>query len=102
MLVPSTFTGWYRKMMMNAEIASEMIKSRSQTESIGQARHEAVLAPVAGFGGMRLASSVILCPGSYFIRIVRSVVKVACPMVTVPGPLLPLRDSGYNTSTEDT
>ena len=31
MLVPSTFTGWYRKMMMKAEIASEMIRSRTQT-----------------------------------------------------------------------
>jgi len=30
MLVPSTFTGWYRKMMKNAETASEMITSRSQ------------------------------------------------------------------------
>ena len=31
MLVPSTFTGWYRKIMMKAEIASEMIRSRTQT-----------------------------------------------------------------------
>src|SRR5579864_6290809 len=31
MLVPSTFTGWYRKMMMKAEIASEMMRSRTQT-----------------------------------------------------------------------
>src|SRR5580700_6068604 len=31
MLVPSTFTGWYRKIMMNAEIAREMTRSRSQT-----------------------------------------------------------------------
>src|SRR5436309_2047173 len=30
MLVPSTFTGWYRKMMMKAEIASEINRSRSQ------------------------------------------------------------------------
>jgi len=33
MLVPSTFTGWYKKMMMKAEIASEMIRSRTQTPS---------------------------------------------------------------------
>src|ERR1700730_17129876 len=31
MLVPSTFTGWYRKMMMKAEIAREMTRSRTQT-----------------------------------------------------------------------
>ena len=31
MLVPSTFTGWYRKMMMKAEMAREMMRSRSQT-----------------------------------------------------------------------
>src|ERR1700739_2610615 len=31
MLVPSTFTGWYRKMMMNADMAREMIRSRSHT-----------------------------------------------------------------------
>jgi len=30
MLVPSTFTGWYRKMMKNAETASEMNTSRTQ------------------------------------------------------------------------
>src|SRR4029077_655332 len=30
-LVPSTFTGWYKKMMMNAEIAREMTRSRSHT-----------------------------------------------------------------------
>ena len=33
MLVPSTLTGWYRKMMMKQEMASEMIKSRNQTDS---------------------------------------------------------------------
>src|SRR5208283_2529067 len=33
MLVPSTLTGWYRKMMKNAETASEMSTSRSQPES---------------------------------------------------------------------
>src|SRR5437016_4429514 len=38
MLVPSTFTGWYRKMMMNAEIASEMMRSRSHTASTGVLR----------------------------------------------------------------
>src|SRR5450755_3213721 len=38
MLVPSTFTGWYRKIIMNAEIASEMKRSRSQTESTGKVR----------------------------------------------------------------
>src|ERR1700676_1808679 len=31
MLVPSTFTGWYRKMMMKAEIAREITRSRTQT-----------------------------------------------------------------------
>src|SRR5665811_21361 len=31
MLVPSTFTGWYRKMMIKAEIASEIIRSRIHT-----------------------------------------------------------------------
>ena len=31
MLVPSTFTGWYKKMMMKAEMAREMTRSRSQT-----------------------------------------------------------------------
>jgi hypothetical protein len=38
MLVPSTFTGWYRKMMMKAEIASEITKSRSHTASTGTLR----------------------------------------------------------------
>src|SRR5579864_6096849 len=38
MLVPSTFTGWYRKMIMNAEIASEMMRSRSHTASTGVLR----------------------------------------------------------------
>lgn len=38
MLVPSTFTGWYRKMMMKAEISSEMMRSRSQTEMRGTPR----------------------------------------------------------------
>src|SRR5579863_443065 len=33
MLVPSTFTGWYKKTMMKQEIASEMIRSRSHTDS---------------------------------------------------------------------
>jgi len=33
MLVPSTFTGWYKKMMMNAEMAREMTRSRSQHPS---------------------------------------------------------------------
>jgi len=33
MLVPSTFTGWYKKMMMKQEMASEMIRSRNQTDS---------------------------------------------------------------------
>ncbi len=33
MLVPSTFTGWYKNMMIKAEIASEMIRSRTQTPS---------------------------------------------------------------------
>jgi len=37
MLVPSTLTGWYKKIMMNAEIASEMTRSRSQTEKTGKA-----------------------------------------------------------------
>src|SRR5271157_4903046 len=32
MLVPSTLTGWYRKMIKNAETASEMSTSRSQPE----------------------------------------------------------------------
>ena len=48
MLVPSTFTGWYRKIMMNAEMASEMIKSRSQTESTGKVRDEAGAAVLSG------------------------------------------------------
>src|SRR5437588_11733459 len=38
MLVPSTFTGWYRKMMMKAEIANEMTRSRNQTASTGTPR----------------------------------------------------------------
>src|ERR1700747_491953 len=38
MLVPSTLTGWYRKMMMKAEIVNEMIRSRSQTASMGTLR----------------------------------------------------------------
>src|SRR5437016_10209884 len=40
MLVPSTFTGWYRKMMMKAEIASDMNRSRNQTARIGNVRTE--------------------------------------------------------------
>src|ERR1700691_77073 len=35
MLVPSTFTGWYRKIMMNAEIASETSRSRAQIATTG-------------------------------------------------------------------
>src|SRR5437870_8912345 len=38
MLVPSTLTGWYKKIMMNAEIASDMTRSRSQTEKTGKPR----------------------------------------------------------------
>src|SRR6202011_2105838 len=63
MLVPSTFTGWYRKMMMKQEIASEMIRSRSQTDNT-MARE--------GAGGIGLPSWTALdsvrsaCPGIYF------------------------------------
>src|ERR1700679_3041764 len=35
MLVPSTFTGWYRKIIMNAEIASETSRSRAQIATTG-------------------------------------------------------------------
>jgi len=38
MLVPSTFTGWYRKMMIKAEIVSEMMRSRNHTENMGTVR----------------------------------------------------------------
>src|SRR5271167_3774443 len=40
MLVPSTLTGWYRKMIKNAETASEMSTSRSQPESMVFSRRE--------------------------------------------------------------
>src|SRR5512135_1717656 len=43
MLVPSTFTGWYRKMMMKAEMASEITRSRTHAESKGR--------PQVGGGG---------------------------------------------------
>ena len=33
MLVPSTFTGWYRKMMKNAETTSEIRMSRTHPET---------------------------------------------------------------------
>jgi hypothetical protein len=38
MLVPSTFTGWYKKIMMKAEIANEMTRSRSHTAKTGTLR----------------------------------------------------------------
>src|SRR4249919_3705057 len=38
MLVPSTFTGWYRKTMMKAEMAREITRSRNQTASTGVLR----------------------------------------------------------------
>ena len=38
MLVPSTFTGWYKKMMMKAEMASETSRSRAQTAITGSGR----------------------------------------------------------------
>ena len=40
MLVPSTLTGWYRKTMMKAEMASEMIRSRTQAANRVAARLE--------------------------------------------------------------
>ena len=48
MLVPSTFTGWYRKIMMKAEIASETTRSRNHTESTGKVRGATGAAPLPG------------------------------------------------------
>src|SRR4029077_15051086 len=71
MLVPSTFTGWYRKTMMKAEIASEMMRSRTQTESTGIVRD--------GTGGRDLSvrvrnSAGLACSGmlSFIIRLRRA------------------------------
>ena len=33
MLVPSSFTGWYRNTMMNAEIPREISRSRTQADT---------------------------------------------------------------------
>ena len=63
MLVPSTFTGWYRKMMMKQEIASEMIRSRSQTDRT-IARDGAV---IEGCPWLALSSVTSDCPGIILI-----------------------------------
>ncbi len=65
MLVPSTFTGWYRKMMMNAEIASEMTRSRTQTPKDG-AVFRAFLAGSLTPGGLPVADILSLILYSSF------------------------------------
>src|SRR5580765_7876312 len=56
MLVPSTFTGWYRKTMMNAEMAREITRSRNQTASTGVLRW-------TGFPGAEAFRNVLEGPG---------------------------------------
>ena len=89
MLVPSTFTGWYRKIMMKAEIASEMIRSRSQTESTGKvARRD-------GRGNLLRAGTRIR--GTCWFRHAAFIIRAELPglKVIVPsssrGPTLPWR-----------
>src|ERR1700745_1902858 len=53
MLVPSTFTGWYRKTMVNARIPREVIRSRSHTANTGAART----------GDLVCGSSLSICRG---------------------------------------
>src|ERR1700686_1390309 len=59
MLVPSTFTGWYRKMMMNAEIARKMMRSRTQTPIPAPSRTEVVVTgtQAASVGGVGAPAS---------------------------------------------
>src|ERR1700737_3198487 len=48
MLVPSTFTGWYRKMIIKAEIPREIDKSRSQIDTTGLAGERRTPAAAGG------------------------------------------------------
>lgn len=60
MLVPSTFTGWYRKMMMKAEMARETSRSRAQTAITGRERGKgSVLAGTVT--GWEFPTSDIVC-----------------------------------------
>src|SRR5450755_137879 len=51
MLVPSTFTGWYRKTMKNADTASEIRMSRTHLANTGRMRPRAVRLSNSGVGG---------------------------------------------------
>jgi hypothetical protein len=57
MLVPSTFTGWYRKIMMKAEMASETKRSRAQTATTG--RERAFWGGGAAIGASELPSDIV-------------------------------------------
>src|SRR5438445_10900193 len=59
MLVPSTFTGWYRKMMMKPEIPSDKIKSLNQTMSNGNAR-DGAFAVGATVGTVGICSCMLI------------------------------------------
>src|SRR4051812_31517206 len=62
MLVPSTFTGWYKKMMMKAEIAREMMRSLTQTPSTGTTleRRRSIGSPVLTFASAAVLPVVLV------------------------------------------
>src|ERR1700747_788760 len=75
MLVPSTFTGWYRKIMMNAEIAKAMIRSRSHTPTPQLARTGGTTGTGTGTGATTTSDGVTIAispaePGSVEFPIV--------------------------------
>ena len=75
MLVPSTFTGWYKKIMIKAEIAREMIKSRSQTDRIGRGG-----SVIRGGGvGPVLTSCCVISPNSIPDRNLFSLFRKVAP-----------------------
>src|SRR5450755_148270 len=51
MLVPSTLTGWYRKIMKNADTASEIRISLTHLANTGRMRPRAVRLSNSGGGG---------------------------------------------------
>src|ERR1700726_4093626 len=88
MLVPSTFTGWYRKMMMKAEIAREMMRSRTQTP-IPAPRRAGPAVPgtqVALVGGVGAPASPAE-PGSVNVPSMRSLLYTE-PVVVAAGYML--------------
>src|SRR6476646_2405810 len=84
-------------MMMNAEIANEMIRSRSHTESMGSVLGGTEVYSLRGRNSAGLACSCMV------LVIIRSVAlsKTGLPLVPAPlmvtsGLLPPSGDSGYN------